>query len=107
MSELGRLLYEARTAKQLSLADIEAVTRIRQRYLEALENGDYASLPRGTVARGFVRTYAAYLGLDVEGLGEGLRDVLLHLLELALVVEALHGHLVPSGISLVKEGCYA
>ncbi len=67
MSELGRLLYEARTAKQLSLADIEAVTRIRQRYLEALENGDYASLPRGTVARGFVRTYAAYLGLDVEG----------------------------------------
>lgn len=67
MSELGRLLYETRTAKQLSLADVEAVTRIRQRYLEALETGDYDNLPRGTVARGFVRTYAAYLGLDVEG----------------------------------------
>jgi cytoskeleton protein RodZ len=67
MSELGRLLYEARTARQLSLADVEAVTRIRQKYLEALETGDYARLPRGTVARGFLRTYAAYLGLDVQG----------------------------------------
>ena len=67
MSELGRLLYEARTARQLSLADVEAVTRIRQKYLEALETGDYARSPRGTVARGFLRTYAAYLGLDVQG----------------------------------------
>ena len=65
MSELGRLLFEARTAKELSLADVEAATRIRQRYLEALENGSYAELPRGAVARGFLRTYARYLGLDV------------------------------------------
>jgi len=66
MSELGRLLFEARTAKNLSLADVEATTRIRQRYLEALENGSYAELPRGAVARGFLRTYARYLGLDVD-----------------------------------------
>ena len=39
MSELGRLLSEARTAKGRSLADVEAATRIRQKYLEALENG--------------------------------------------------------------------
>ncbi len=66
MSELGRLLLEARTAKQVSLADVEAVTRIRQKYLDALERGEYHRLPRGTVARGFLRTYASYLGLDVE-----------------------------------------
>ncbi len=66
MSELGRLLCEARTAKEVSLADVEAVTRIRQKYLEALETGEYSRLPRGTVARGFLRTYAAYLGLDVD-----------------------------------------
>lgn len=66
MSELGRLLCEARTAKKISLADVEAVTRIRQKYLEALEAGEYSQLPRGTVARGFLRTYAAYLGLDVD-----------------------------------------
>lgn len=64
MSELGRLLSEARTAKGLSLADVESVTRIRQKWLEALENGEYSKLPQGAVARGFLRTYAAYLGLD-------------------------------------------
>jgi cytoskeleton protein RodZ len=66
MSELGRRLAEARTAKGLSLADVEQITRIRQKWLEALENGEYSKLPRGAVARGFLRTYAAYLGLDVQ-----------------------------------------
>jgi transcriptional regulator with XRE-family HTH domain len=66
MSELGRLLREARTAKDLSLADVESVTRIRQKYLEALETGDFATLPRGAVARGFLRTYATFLGLDAD-----------------------------------------
>ena len=66
MSELGRLLNEARTAKEVSMADVEAVTRIRQKYLEALESGEFARLPRGTVARGFLRTYATYLGLDAD-----------------------------------------
>ncbi len=66
MSELGQLLAEARTARGLSLADVEAATRIRQKYLEALESGDYAALPEGPIARGFLRTYAAHIGLDVE-----------------------------------------
>lgn len=66
MSELGRLLREARTARELSLADVESVTRIRQKYLEALENGDFTNLPRGAVARGFLRTYAGFLGLDAD-----------------------------------------
>jgi cytoskeletal protein RodZ len=66
MSELGQHLVEARTAKELSLADVEKATRIRQKYLEGFEQGDYASLPRGAVARGFLRTYATYLGLDAD-----------------------------------------
>lgn len=66
MSELGRWLTEARTTKGLSLTDVEQITRIRQKWLEALENGEYGKLPRGAVARGFLRTYAAYLGLDVQ-----------------------------------------
>lgn len=64
MSELGRLLAEARTTKELSLADLEKATRIRQKYLAAFEQGDYASLPRGAIARGFLRNLADYLGLD-------------------------------------------
>lgn len=66
MSELGRWLTEAREARGLSLADVESVTRIRQKWLDALESGDYGRLPRGAVARGFLRTYAAYLGLDAQ-----------------------------------------
>lgn len=65
MSELGRLLAEARDARSLSLADGEAATRIRQKYLQALEDGAFTALPRGAVARGFVRSYARFLGLDV------------------------------------------
>lgn len=66
MSELGRILTEARTAKELSLADVEKATRIRQKYLAAFEQGDFASLPRGTIARGFLRNYAGFLGLNPE-----------------------------------------
>jgi cytoskeleton protein RodZ len=66
MSELGRLLAETRAAKELSLADVEVATRIRQRYLDALEVGAFGDLPRGAVARGFLRTYARFLGLDVD-----------------------------------------
>ena len=66
MSELGRFLTEARTEMNLSLADVEAHTRIRQKYLEALETGDYACLPRGATSRGFLRIYARFLGMDIE-----------------------------------------
>ena len=66
MSELGQYLVEARTAKELSLADVEKATRIRQKYLEGFEQGDYASLPAAARWRGFLRTYATYLGLDAD-----------------------------------------
>jgi cytoskeletal protein RodZ len=48
----------------LSLADVEKATRIRQKYLAAFEQGDYANLPRGAIARGFLRNLADFLGLD-------------------------------------------
>ena len=66
MSELGRLLSEARAARGLSLADVEDATRIRQKYVAALESGAYDELPQGAVARGFLRIYARFLGVDVE-----------------------------------------
>jgi cytoskeleton protein RodZ len=66
MSDLGRLLSEARTAKDLSFADVEDATRIRQKYLEAFETGAFDELPAGAVSRGFLRIYARYLGVDVE-----------------------------------------
>jgi len=61
---LGQRLREAREAKKVSLATVEETTRIRRKYLEALEADDYEALPGGVFAQGFVRNYALYLGLD-------------------------------------------
>jgi len=66
MEELGTWLRETRETKGISLADVEARTRIRQPFLEALEEGSYQLLPDEVCVRGFLRNYALYLGLDSE-----------------------------------------
>lgn len=68
MIEIGQRLRQARESKDLSLADVEAKTRIRQRYLNALESGDWNELPNQVAVRGFLRRYATFLGLDPEEL---------------------------------------
>jgi cytoskeletal protein RodZ len=65
MSELGQWLRETREGKRLSLEQVEEATRIRRRFLQALEEGTHAALPTPMHVRGFVRNYAQYLGLDV------------------------------------------
>lgn len=65
MSEsLGQRLRAAREAKGVSLAEVERATRIRAKFLEAFEQDDFSGLPSETQARGFLRNYAEYLGLD-------------------------------------------
>jgi len=61
---LGETLRQARLDKGVSLADAARDTRIRRGYLEALEAEDPAALPPAVYTRGFLRTYAEYLGLD-------------------------------------------
>ncbi|CAN5780232.1 DUF4115 domain-containing protein [soil metagenome] len=64
MSDLGELLRQARVYKGASLRDAERATRISRTYLEALESEDFAQLPPPAYARGIVKNYAQYLGLD-------------------------------------------
>lgn len=66
MSELGQMLRDARESKGISLAEAEEATKIRRKYLQALEGADYSALPPSIYARGFLRNYAAYLGLNAE-----------------------------------------
>lgn len=66
MSELGQMLREAREVKGISLAEAEETTRIRRKYLQALEEENYEILPPAVYVRGFLRSYATYLGLDPE-----------------------------------------
>ncbi len=64
--KLGEVLRTAREAKGVDLARVERDTKIRERYLAALEAGDYADLPGAVYTRGFLRNYGAYLGLETE-----------------------------------------
>lgn len=65
---LGSILRTTREARGLDLSRVQRDTRIGQRYLVALESGDYAGLPEPLYVRGFLRLYAAYLGLDPSAL---------------------------------------
>ncbi len=67
---IGEELRRQREARKLSLEQAAAKMRMRQRYLTALETGDWSVFPSTTQARGFLRTYAGYLGLEIAELSE-------------------------------------
>ncbi len=64
MKTVGSILREARTAKKLSLEQAEESTKIRLKFLAAIESDDYTVLPSLSYAKGFVKNYSEYLGLD-------------------------------------------
>jgi cytoskeleton protein RodZ len=64
MFEIGPALREARERRGLSYSQVEAGTAVRSRYIRALEEEDFGLLPGPTYAKGFLRAYAEYLGLD-------------------------------------------
>lgn len=64
MSDLGQLLKKARLDKGISLDQLEESTKIRKRYLEAIEEGDYKVLPGSFYVRAFIKSYAETVGLD-------------------------------------------
>jgi hypothetical protein len=62
--EIGNSLREARRRRRIEIAQAEQATKIRGKYLRALEEEQFALLPAETYVRGFLRAYAEYLGLD-------------------------------------------
>jgi cytoskeletal protein RodZ len=62
--EIGNSLREARVRRGIDFAQAEVATKIRGKYLRALEDEQFALLPAQTYVKGFLRTYAEYLGLD-------------------------------------------
>jgi transcriptional regulator with XRE-family HTH domain len=71
---VGERLRDAREIRGLDLYRVERDTKIRHKYLEALEAGDYADLPGDVYTRGFLRNYATYLGLDPDELVDDWRN---------------------------------
>jgi cytoskeleton protein RodZ len=73
MAEIGATLREARMRERIDVSEIEAQTKIRAKYLRALENEEWDLLPGPTFVKSFLRTYATALGLDGKALVEEYR----------------------------------
>ena len=73
MPGIGETLREARMRQRLDIADVEDRTKIRAKYLRALENEEFGMLPGPTFVKTFLRTYAEMLGLDPHVLVEEYR----------------------------------
>ena len=64
MPDIGAMLREARMRERIDISEIEAQTKIRAKYLRALENEEWNLLPGPTYVKTFLRTYADALGID-------------------------------------------
>src|SRR2546421_8403004 len=73
MPEIGQSLREARMRARIDVSEIEGKTKIRAKYLRALENEEWGLLPGPTFVKSFLRTYAQALGLDAKALVEEYR----------------------------------
>jgi cytoskeletal protein RodZ len=73
MPEIGDQLRETRMRNRIDISEVEAATKIRAKYLRALENEEWDLLPGPTFVKTFLRTYADYLGLDARNLVEEYR----------------------------------
>ena len=73
MPGIGETLREARVRQRVNIEELEQSTKIRAKYLRALENEEFGLLPGPTYVRSFLRTYAEKLGLDANLLVEEFR----------------------------------
>jgi cytoskeleton protein RodZ len=74
MLDIGAQLRETRMRRRIDIGEVEAATKIRAKYLRALENEEWSLLPGPTFVKTFLRTYAEYLGLDARSLVEEYRQ---------------------------------
>ncbi len=75
VQSVGKQLRQARSRKGIELSEVERVTKIRAKLLSALEEDRWQDLPEPVYVRGFITTYARYLGLDEEPLLERYRAI--------------------------------
>jgi cytoskeleton protein RodZ len=73
MADIGSTLRETRIREKIDITAVETATKIRAKYLRALENEEWMVLPGPTYVKSFLRTYAEFLGLDAHMLVEEYR----------------------------------
>jgi len=90
MKTVGTMLKNARIAKELTVSDVERDTKIREKFIRAIESDNFRALPSPSYAKGFVRNYAAYVGLDTDAAMAFFRRQM---------AEAPGSSLLPKGVS--------
>src|SRR3954451_402510 len=95
---VGETLQLARECKGVDLYRAERDTKIRMRYLAALEDGDWDDLPAPVYTKGFLRNYAIYLGLEPEDILDRWRD------EMEQLSTATRVAVAPPPMPLVEPG---
>ncbi len=75
MKEIGDILRQAREEKGVSIKDIQEVTKIRLRYLEAIDEGDFEAIPGEVYRKGFIVNYANTIGLDGQEILQKYNDL--------------------------------
>lgn len=93
LTELGKRLEEARKQKNMTIDELQTITKIQKRYLQAIEAGNYDILPGKFYARAFIKQYAEAVGIDPEKLFD----------EYATEVPKTETTEVSSGLSRVKN----
>lgn len=69
---IGEIFKQARASRKISISRVEADIKVRRKFLEAIEDDDFSSLPNIVAAKGFIKLYSEYLGLDSKRLAEKL-----------------------------------
>lgn len=102
MFQIGPSLREARERRGLSAADVQKAIRIRDRYLHALEEERWELLPGDAYVKGFLRTYADFLGLDGNLYVEEYNSRFAHHDDQLLVPQAIAQRPVTAGIGVLR-----
>jgi cytoskeletal protein RodZ len=76
LTELGQRLKQAREEKNITLEQLQGITKIQKRYLQNIEDGNYDALPGVFYARAFVKQYSEAVGLDPEQMFEEFKNEL-------------------------------
>ena len=74
MADIGTTLREARIRARIDISEVEARTKIRAKYLRAIENEEWDLLPGPVYVKSFLRTYGEFLGVDTRLLVDEVLD---------------------------------
>lgn len=100
MKTVGSILKDARTARKISLEQVEKDTKIRKKFLESIELDDYRNLPSLSYAKGFVKNYSDYLGLSTPTVLAFFRRQAEDVPKSILLPQSVSEHLTPSPFRL-------